>query len=61
MNKQNNDYNRCKDIYLNEIDKMTDTLKEYLHLLGKTDYSPYKEKQTKTAIRALLNIRGLKK
>jgi hypothetical protein len=43
-----------------QLDGIIDLLRQLL-LLQKANYEPYKEKQTKLAIRALLNIRGLKK
>jgi len=43
-----------------QLDGIIDLLRELLEL-QKGNYEPYKEKQTKIAIRALLNIRGLKK
>ena len=43
-----------------QLDGIIDLLRELLKC-QKLNYEPYKEKQTKLAIRALLNIRGLKK
>jgi len=43
-----------------QLDGIIDLLRELLNL-QQLNYEPYKEKQTKIAIRALLNIRGLKK
>ncbi len=43
-----------------QLDGMIDLLRELLKC-QKAGYEPYNEKQTKLAIRALLNIRGLKK
>ena len=43
-----------------QLDGIIDLLRELLDLQER-NYEPYKEKQTKLAIRALLNIRGLKK
>ena len=53
-------YDRMREIETSRIDDMIYTLDEYLHLLGRHTYDPYKEKQTKRAVRALLNIRGIK-
>jgi hypothetical protein len=53
------DYKRKQEIEYKELDNMIITLNELLHL-QKLNYEPYKERQTKIAIRALLNIRGFK-
>ena len=42
-----------------ELDDMIIKLEELLNL-QELNYEPYKERQTKTAIRALLNIRGFR-
>ena len=42
-----------------QLDSMIDQLRELLKLQQR-NYEPYNEKQTKIAIRALLNIRGFK-
>ena len=50
---------RRKAEYEHGLDNMIVQLESLLHL-QKLNYEPYNEKQTKIAIRALLNIRGIK-
>lgn len=52
------DYKR-KQVLESELDDMIVKLEELLHLQS-LNYEPYHEKRTKAAIRALLDIRGIK-
>jgi len=56
--KQKQDLER-KRYLIQDIDNMIIQLNELL-ILQHRNYEPYNEKQTKQAIRALLNIRGFK-
>ena len=48
-----------QEYYLFLVDSMIGILQDLLKL-QQQNYEPYKEEQTKKAIRALLNIRGIK-
>jgi len=52
-------FNRKQNLE-SQLDGIIELLRE-LRKLQSLNYEPYKEKQTKLAIRALLNIRGLRK
>jgi len=54
MNKQDYEY---KNSLERDLDGIIQHLEQLLNL-QKQNYEPYKERQTKAAIRALLNIRG---
>ena len=52
-------FNRKQNLE-SQLDGIIELLRE-LRKLQSLNYEPYEEKQTKLAIRALLNIRGLRK